>query len=116
MILEKYYLLYFSLLISCFSIQADKKCKCYVFFVFFFLGKLFGIYFPIVFVVLLVGDACKVTDKLPGICRTSDECEPVIDPYIKSGVLSLNDVPSCGLTPWGEMFCCPTTPCCPSNG
>nr|XP_017101584.2 serine protease persephone-like [Drosophila bipectinata] len=91
--LEKYYLLYFSLLIYIdFSIEADKKPD----------KKL--------------GDACQVTDKLPGICRSSEECEPVIDPYIKSGVLKLDDVPSCGLTPWGEIFCCPTVPCCPSNG
>lgn len=88
MLFEKYYLLYYSLLISCFSSQADKK----------------------------LGDPCQVTDKLPGICRSSEECEPVIDPYIKSGVLTLNEVPSCGLTPWGEVFCCPTVPCCPSNG
>jgi len=59
-----------------------------------------------------VGEACNVTDSMPGICRSSSECEPLIDGYIKSGVLTLNDVPSCGLGAWGEIFCCPTTPCC----
>lgn len=59
-----------------------------------------------------VGRACKVTDTMPGICRTSSDCEPLIDGYIKSGVLTLNDVPSCGLGAWGEIFCCPTKPCC----
>ncbi|KAH8367652.1 hypothetical protein KR084_000995 [Drosophila pseudotakahashii] len=59
-----------------------------------------------------VGETCKVTDTMPGICRTSSDCEPLIDGYIKSGVLTLNDVPSCGLGAWGEIFCCPITPCC----
>ncbi|XP_043659664.1 serine protease persephone [Drosophila teissieri] len=62
-----------------------------------------------------VGRACNVTATMPGICRTSSECEPVIDGYIRSGVLKLNDVPSCGLGAWGEIFCCPTQPCC-GNG
>uniref|UniRef100_A0A6P4F8K6 Serine protease persephone n=1 Tax=Drosophila rhopaloa TaxID=1041015 RepID=A0A6P4F8K6_DRORH len=62
-----------------------------------------------------VGNACKVTDTLPGICRTTKDCEPLIDGYINSGVLRLNDVPSCGLGAWGEIICCPTTPCC-GNG
>ncbi|XP_037726684.1 serine protease persephone [Drosophila subpulchrella] len=59
-----------------------------------------------------VGDACKVTNTMPGICRSASDCEPLVDGYIKSGVLTLNDVPSCGLGAWGEIFCCPTTPCC----
>ncbi|XP_043948848.1 serine protease persephone isoform X2 [Drosophila biarmipes] len=59
-----------------------------------------------------VGEACKVTDSMPGMCRSASDCEPLIDGYIKSGVLTLNEVPSCGLGAWGEIFCCPTTPCC----
>ncbi|KMZ10511.1 serine protease persephone [Drosophila simulans] len=62
-----------------------------------------------------VGRPCKVTDTMPGICRTSADCEPLIDGYIKSGVLTLNDVPSCGLGAWGEIFCCPTKPCCDNS-
>ncbi|KAH8303884.1 hypothetical protein KR018_008310, partial [Drosophila ironensis] len=63
-----------------------------------------------------VGTACKFSDTMSGVCRTSTECEPLIDGYIKSGALTLNDVPSCGFSAWGEILCCPTTPCCPSNG
>ncbi|EDV46595.2 uncharacterized protein Dere_GG18119 [Drosophila erecta] len=62
-----------------------------------------------------VGRPCQVTDTMPGICRTSSDCEPLIDGYIKSGVLTLNDVPSCGLGAWGEIFCCPTKPCCENS-
>ncbi|XP_017002403.2 serine protease persephone [Drosophila takahashii] len=62
-----------------------------------------------------VGETCKVTDTMPGICRSSSDCEPLIDGYIKTGILKLNDVPSCGLGAWGEIFCCPITPCCGNN-
>ncbi|KAH8409165.1 hypothetical protein KR009_009628, partial [Drosophila setifemur] len=64
---------------------------------------------------LAVGDACQLRDNMPGICRSSADCEPLIDPYIKSGVLILSEVPSCGFTAWGEIFCCPTEPCCPDS-
>ncbi|KAH8288230.1 hypothetical protein KR054_011412, partial [Drosophila jambulina] len=64
---------------------------------------------------LAVGDVCSVTDSIPGICQTLNDCEPLIDGYIKSGVLNLTAVPSCGLTVWGEIICCPTRPCCPDG-
>ncbi|KAH8250614.1 hypothetical protein KR038_002465, partial [Drosophila bunnanda] len=64
---------------------------------------------------LTVGDVCNVTSSIPGICRTINDCEPLIDGYIKTGALSLTEVPSCGLTVWGEIICCPTRPCC-GNG
>ncbi|KAH8343543.1 hypothetical protein KR059_012262, partial [Drosophila kikkawai] len=59
-----------------------------------------------------VGEACNVTSSLLGICRTSNDCEPMIDGYIKSGALRIEDVPSCGLTSREEIICCPTRPCC----
>ncbi|KAH8235918.1 hypothetical protein KR032_010728, partial [Drosophila birchii] len=62
-----------------------------------------------------VGDACNVTNSIPGICRSINDCEPLIDGYIKTGALKLADVPSCGLNVWGEIICCPTKPCC-ANG
>ncbi|KAH8362450.1 hypothetical protein KR200_011215, partial [Drosophila serrata] len=61
------------------------------------------------------GEVCNVTSSIPGICRTINDCEPLIDGYIKSGALSLTEVPSCGLSVWGEIICCPITPCCPNG-
>ncbi|XP_017156126.1 serine protease persephone-like isoform X1 [Drosophila miranda] len=61
------------------------------------------------------GEECMVKENLPGICRPSSACEPFVDGYIKSGILSINDVPSCGLGPREEIICCPTKPCCPND-
>ncbi|XP_041451387.1 serine protease persephone isoform X2 [Drosophila obscura] len=61
------------------------------------------------------GDECMVKENFPGICRASSACEPFVDGYIKSGILSINDVPSCGLGPREEIICCPTKPCCPND-
>ncbi|XP_017156127.1 serine protease persephone-like isoform X2 [Drosophila miranda] len=61
------------------------------------------------------GEECMVKENLPGICRPSSACEPFVDGYIKSGILSINDVPSCGLGPREEIICCPTKPCCPNE-
>ncbi|XP_017113324.1 serine protease persephone-like [Drosophila elegans] len=63
-----------------------------------------------IYATVILGQACNVTDTMPGTCRASNDCEPLIDGYIKSGVLNLNDVPSCGLGPWEEIVCCPTKP------
>ncbi|XP_034671686.1 serine protease persephone isoform X1 [Drosophila subobscura] len=61
------------------------------------------------------GEECMVKENLPGICRSSSTCEPFVDGYIKSGILTINDVPSCGLGPREEIICCPTKPCCPND-
>ncbi|XP_034115507.1 serine protease persephone isoform X2 [Drosophila albomicans] len=61
---------------------------------------------------LEVGDSCSLKGTIAGICRVSSECEPHIDKYIKSGRLSINDVPTCGLGPREEIVCCPVAPCC----
>lgn len=77
-----------------------------------FTMSFFTFSFPLI---LAVGDACNVTQSIPGICRTINDCEPLIDGYLKSGALILTEVPTCGLTVWGEIICCPTRPCC-ENG
>lgn len=58
------------------------------------------------------GDACMVKENLPGVCQTSSKCEPRIDKYIKTGKLTVDKVPSCGLGPYEEIVCCPTIDCC----
>ncbi|XP_064538513.1 serine protease persephone-like isoform X2 [Drosophila montana] len=58
------------------------------------------------------GDACMVKENLPGVCQASSKCEPRIDKYIKTGKLTVDKVPSCGLGPYEEIVCCPTTDCC----
>ncbi|XP_032594081.1 serine protease Hayan [Drosophila grimshawi] len=61
------------------------------------------------------GDACMVKENLPGVCKISSKCEPVLDDYFKTGVLTIDDVPSCGLGPHEEIICCPIAECCGSK-
>ncbi|XP_034136092.1 serine protease persephone isoform X2 [Drosophila guanche] len=61
------------------------------------------------------GEECMVKENWPGICRSSSTCEPFVDGYIKSGILTISEVPSCGLGPREEIICCPTKPCCPND-
>ncbi|KAH8416770.1 hypothetical protein KR222_003693 [Zaprionus bogoriensis] len=61
------------------------------------------------------GDPCTVKKDLPGVCQLSSKCEPHIDKYIKTGILTTQDVPSCGFGTLEEIVCCPIAECCPGD-
>ncbi|KAH8295882.1 hypothetical protein KR044_001279, partial [Drosophila immigrans] len=61
------------------------------------------------------GDSCTLKGDIAGVCRVASDCEPHIDKYIKSGRLTIDDVPTCGLGPREEIVCCPVAACCPDG-
>lgn len=61
------------------------------------------------------GDPCTVKPNLPGVCRLSSQCEPHVDKYIKRGILTGQEVPSCGFGTLEEIVCCPVAECCPGD-